>query len=77
MGLNLDQQHLTILDEFVGEVLPDVNMFGTFPSPHDMATPLDALSPDRWWFSRWVQVVTTCSHLSQDLTVGVGCSSGS
>ena len=29
------------------------------------------LSPDGWWVSRWVQVVTTCSHLSQDLTVGV------
>ena len=29
------------------------------------------LSPDGWWVSRWVQVVSTCSHLSQDLTVGV------
>ena len=33
------------------------------------------LSPDGWWVSRWVQVVTTCSHLSQDLTVGVHFSS--
>ena len=34
-GRNLDQQHLTILDDFVGEVLLSVDVFGAFPSPLD------------------------------------------
>ncbi len=37
-----DQQHLTILDDFVGEVLPDVYVLGTFPSAKHIVTPLDA-----------------------------------
>ena len=39
---NLDQPHLTILNDFVGEVLPDVDVLGTFPSADDVVTPLDA-----------------------------------
>ena len=34
--------HLTILDDFAGEVLPDVDVLGTFPSTDDIVTPLDA-----------------------------------
>ncbi len=39
---NLDQLHLTILNDFVGEVFPDVDVLGTFPSANDVVTPLDA-----------------------------------
>ena len=39
---NLDQPHLTILNDFVGEVLPDVDVLGTFPSSNDVVTPFDA-----------------------------------
>jgi hypothetical protein len=35
------------------------------------------LSPARWWISRWVQVATGCSDLSQDLTVYFSFSSRS
>ncbi len=31
-GRNLDEQHRTILDDFVGEVLPDVDVLGSFTS---------------------------------------------
>ena len=36
--------HLTILDDLVGEVLPDVDVLqvGTFSSADDVVTPLDA-----------------------------------
>ena len=41
-GWNLHQQHLTILDGFVDEVLPDVDVLGAFPSADDIVTALDA-----------------------------------
>ena len=41
-GRDLDEPHLTILDDLVGEVLPDVNVLGTFPAADDVVTPLDA-----------------------------------
>ncbi len=34
--------HLAILDELVGEVLPDVNVLGALPSTDDVDFPLDA-----------------------------------
>ena len=40
--LDLDQPHLTILNDFVGEVLPDIDVLGTFPSADDVVTPLHA-----------------------------------
>ena len=39
---NLAQPQLTVLDDFVGEVLPDVDVLGTFPSADDVVTPLNA-----------------------------------
>ena len=41
-GRDLDEPHLTILDDLVGEVLPDVDVLGTFPAADDVVTPLDA-----------------------------------
>ena len=38
----LDEQHSTILDDFVVEVLPDVNMLGSFTSADDVVAPFDA-----------------------------------
>ncbi len=32
---NLDQPHRTILDGFVGEVLPDIDVLGSFTSADD------------------------------------------
>ena len=43
-GRDLDEPHLTILDDLVGEVLPDVDVLGTFPSADDDVAPLDACS---------------------------------
>ncbi len=40
---NLDQAHLTILDDFLGKALPDVYVLSTFLSPEDVVTTLDAL----------------------------------
>ena len=37
-----DEPHLTVLDDLVGEVLPDVNVLGTFTAADDVVTPLDA-----------------------------------
>ncbi len=37
-----DEQHLAILNNFVGEVLPDVDVLGSLPSADDVVTPLDA-----------------------------------
>ncbi len=39
-----DQFHGAILDHFVGEVLPNVNVLGTLPSTDDVASPLEACS---------------------------------
>ena len=36
----IDQLHLTILDNFVGEVLPDVDVLVTFPSPNNIVSNL-------------------------------------
>ncbi len=36
------EQHLAILNNFVGEVLPDVDVLGSLPSTDDVVTPLDA-----------------------------------
>ena len=41
-GRDLDEPHLTILDDLVGEVLPDVDVLGTFPAADDVVTPFDA-----------------------------------
>ncbi len=37
-----DKQHLATLDDLVGEVLPDVEVLGSFPSANDDVSPLDA-----------------------------------
>ncbi len=37
-----DEQHLAILNNFVGEVLLDVDVLGSLPSADDVVTPLDA-----------------------------------
>jgi hypothetical protein len=34
--------HIAILDDFVGEVLPDVNVLGSLSSTDDVVSPLDA-----------------------------------
>ncbi len=39
---NLDQQHLTVLDDFMGAVLPDVDVLVTFPTLYDVVAPLNA-----------------------------------
>ncbi len=39
-----DEQHLAILKNFVGKVLPDVDLLGSLPSADDVVTPLDARS---------------------------------
>ena len=41
-GWDLDQPHLTVLDDFVDEVLPEIDVLGTFPSADDAVTPRDA-----------------------------------
>ena len=41
-GRDLDEQLWTVLDDLVGEVLPDVDVLGTFPSADDVVTALDA-----------------------------------
>ncbi len=43
-GRNLDEQpqHRTILDDFVSEVLPDVDVLGSFPSANDVVAPFNA-----------------------------------
>ena len=41
-GRDLDEPHLTVLDDLVGEVLPDDYVLGTFPAADDVVTPLDA-----------------------------------
>ena len=38
---HLDQQHFSILDDFVGEVLPDVNVLGSLTAADDVVTPLN------------------------------------
>jgi hypothetical protein len=38
----MDEPHLAHLDDFVGEVLPDVNVLGSLTSTDDVVTPLDA-----------------------------------
>ncbi len=37
-----DEQHLAILNNFAGEVLPDVDVLSSLPSADDVVTPLDA-----------------------------------
>ncbi len=39
---DLYEPHLAVLDDHVGEVLPDVNMLGSLSSAHDVVSPLDA-----------------------------------
>jgi hypothetical protein len=41
-GRDLDKSHFTILDDFMREVLPNVNVLGPLTSPDDVVTPLDA-----------------------------------
>ncbi len=43
-GRNLDEPHRTILYDFVGEVLPDVDVLqvGSFASADDVVAPFDA-----------------------------------
>ena len=36
------RQHLAILNDLVGEVLPNVDVLGSLPSADDVVTPLDA-----------------------------------
>jgi hypothetical protein len=38
----LDEPHRAILNDFVGEVLPNVDMLGLFPSADDVVAPFDA-----------------------------------
>ena len=35
-GWDLDEPHLTILDDLVGDELPDVDVLGTFPPADDV-----------------------------------------
>ena len=35
-----DEQHLAILNDLVGEVLPDVDVLGSLPATDDVVTPL-------------------------------------
>ncbi len=37
-----DEQHLTILNDLVGKVLPDVDVLGSLPPAVDVVTPLNA-----------------------------------
>ena len=37
-----DEQHLAILNNLVGEVLPNVDVLGSLPSFDDVVTPIDA-----------------------------------
>jgi len=43
-GSDVDQLHVAILDHFMREVLPNVDMLGPLPSANDVVTPLDARS---------------------------------
>ncbi len=36
------EPHIAVLDDLVGEVLPDVNMLGSLASNNDVVSPLDA-----------------------------------
>ncbi len=36
------EPHFTVLNDFMGEVLPDVNMLGSFMSANDVVPPIDA-----------------------------------
>ena len=36
-----DKLHVAILDDLMGEVFPDVNVLGAFPSANDIAPPFD------------------------------------
>jgi hypothetical protein len=37
-----DKQHLAILNDLVGKVLPDVDLLGSLPFTNEVVTPLDA-----------------------------------
>ncbi len=39
---NLDKPHRTILDDLVGELLPDVDLLGSFASADDVVASFDA-----------------------------------
>jgi hypothetical protein len=41
-GRDLNKTHFTILDDFMCEVLPNVNVLGPLTSPDDVVAPLDA-----------------------------------
>ena len=41
-GRDLDKPHCPILDDFMREVLPDVNVLGPFSSADDVVAPFDA-----------------------------------
>ena len=41
-GSDVDQLHVAILDHFMREVLPNVDMLGSLPTADDVVTPLDA-----------------------------------
>ncbi len=34
--------HVSILNHFMGKVLPEANVFGLFPTPNDVVAPFDA-----------------------------------
>ncbi len=42
LSRNLDQPHRALLDDFVGEVLLDVDVLGDFTSTDDVVTPVNA-----------------------------------
>jgi hypothetical protein len=42
LGSDADKQHLAVLDQFMREVLPNVDVLGALPAPDDVVPPLDA-----------------------------------
>jgi hypothetical protein len=39
-GWDSDKSHVSFLNHFVGKVLPDVIVLGSFPTPDDLVAPL-------------------------------------
>ncbi len=59
-SLYLDEQHSAILNDFVGEVLPNVNVLSSFPSADDVVAP---------FYARCVVFVYRGRHLLESKTV--------
>ena len=62
---------MTVLDSFMGEVLPDVNVLRTLSDSDDVVTPLDASvvvlvdqSPRLWRKSHAQQEMSEIDHLN-------------